>query len=75
VIAFWPKPFRCEGRWRSAKRYSDGIDRIHAENAVGHDAFREDLKLQVWVLYHLQVVGEACRGLSDSFRNRFSDPV
>ena len=36
---------------------------------------RNDPKLQVWVLYHLQVVGEACRGLSESFRARFSDPV
>jgi uncharacterized protein with HEPN domain len=51
------------------------IDRIQAETEGGQDAFRDDLKLQVWVLYHLQVVGEACRGLSESFRARFSDPV
>ena len=31
--------------------------------------------MQVWVLYHLQVIGEACRGLSESFRRHFSDPV
>jgi uncharacterized protein with HEPN domain len=29
----------------------------------------------VWVLYHLQVIGEACRNLSDSFRVCFPDPV
>jgi len=25
--------------------------------------------------YPLQVIGESCRGLSESFRSRFSDPV
>ena len=42
---------------------------------MGRDTFRDDPKLQVWVLYHLQVIGEACRSLSESFRTRFPDPV
>ena len=37
-------------------------DRILAETTEGRDAFRHDAKLQVWVLYHLQVPGEVCRG-------------
>ncbi len=51
------------------------VERIQSETGAGRDAFRDDPKLQVWVLYHLQVVGEACRSLSESFRLRFSDPV
>jgi uncharacterized protein with HEPN domain len=51
------------------------IDRIQAETALGPEVFRKDLKLQVWVLYHLQILGEACRGLSEAFRARFSDPT
>jgi uncharacterized protein with HEPN domain len=51
------------------------VDRIQSETGGGLDAFRDDLKLQVWVLYHLQVVGEACRSLSESFRLRFSNPI
>jgi uncharacterized protein with HEPN domain len=51
------------------------IERVQAETTAGQAAFNDDPKLQVWVLYHLQVVGEACRGLSESFRVRFSDPV
>jgi uncharacterized protein with HEPN domain len=51
------------------------IGRIQEETAVGRDTFRDDPKLQVWVLYHLQVIGEVCRSLSDSFRARFPDPV
>ena len=47
---------------------SVAIDRIEAETAAGPDVFREDPKLQVWVLYHLQVIGEARRSLSESFR-------
>jgi uncharacterized protein with HEPN domain len=51
------------------------IDRIQNETRQGREVFRDDPKLQVWVLYHLQVIGEACRGLSEGFRARFSDPV
>ncbi len=51
------------------------INRILEEAAAGRDALREDPKLQIWVLYHLQVIGEACRSLSKSFRTQFSDPV
>ena len=51
------------------------IDRILKEAAQGSDTFRDDVKLQVWVLYHLQVIGEACRSLSETFRTRFSNPV
>ena len=51
------------------------IDRIQAETSQGRIAFDADAKLQVWVIYHLQIAGEACRGLSDAFRSRFPDPV
>ncbi len=51
------------------------IDRIQTETASGEDVFRADARLQVWVLYHLQVIGEACRNLSSSLRSRFPDPI
>jgi uncharacterized protein with HEPN domain len=51
------------------------LDRIQAETAGGKNAFDNDPKVQIWVLYHLQIIGEACRGLSESFRARFPDPV
>jgi len=31
--------------------------------------------LRVWVPYHLQIIGEACRGLSDDFRQRHPDDI
>jgi uncharacterized protein with HEPN domain len=29
--------------------------------------------LQVWVIHHLQVIGEAARGLSPGFRDRYAE--
>lgn len=49
------------------------IDRILARTAAGHAAFENDEMLQVWVLHHLEIVGEAARGLSQEFRERHPD--
>ncbi len=51
------------------------IDRIQEETTDSREMFAQDAKLQVWVLYHLQVIGEAARGLSAEFRRRYPDPV
>ena len=34
------------------------------------DAFQGDEMLQVWAIHHLQVIGEAARGVSQSLRDR-----
>jgi uncharacterized protein with HEPN domain len=34
------------------------------------DAFLGDEMLQVWVIHHLQVIGEAARGVSQSLKDR-----
>jgi uncharacterized protein with HEPN domain len=51
------------------------LDRIQEESSVPRDEFAEDPKLQVRVLYHLQIIGEAVRGLSAAFRQQHQDPV
>jgi uncharacterized protein with HEPN domain len=51
------------------------IDRILEQTTNGQHAFAQDEKLQVWVLYHLQIIGEACRALSDDLRTQYPDPV
>jgi uncharacterized protein with HEPN domain len=51
------------------------IDRIQEETRVPRAKFAADPKLQVWVLYHLQIIGEAARSLSAEFRQLFPDPV
>ena len=51
------------------------IDRILEKTALGRPAFERDEMLQVWVLHHLQIVGEAARALSPEFRQKHTDKV
>jgi uncharacterized protein with HEPN domain len=51
------------------------IERILGKVTQGENAFDSDEMLQVWVLHHLQIVGEAARCLSEEFRRLHPDPV
>jgi uncharacterized protein with HEPN domain len=51
------------------------ISQILDKTSGRHEAFAGDEMLQVWVLHHLQVVGEAARSLSEDFRRRHPDRV
>jgi uncharacterized protein with HEPN domain len=51
------------------------IDRILSKTGQGKDAFEADEMLHVWVLHHLQIVGEAARSLSEEFRQLHPDSV
>ncbi|MFA4876316.1 MAG: DUF86 domain-containing protein [Methanoregula sp.] len=37
------------------------------------DVFYRDELVQVWVIYHLQIIGEAVRGISPEFRSAHPD--
>jgi uncharacterized protein with HEPN domain len=50
----------------------EAIDRIR-RYLKGRREFDADPLVQVWVIHHLEIVGEACRALSDDLRNRHSD--
>lgn len=39
----------------------------------GREAFFEDEMLQVWILYHLQIIGEALASTSPEFRSANAD--
>jgi uncharacterized protein with HEPN domain len=45
----------------------EAIERIE-KYASRHDALNSDELVQTWVVYHLMVIGEACRTLSAEFR-------
>ena len=51
------------------------IDRILSKTTQGRAAFDADEMVQIWVLHHLQIVGEAARCLSEDFRRRNPDAV
>jgi uncharacterized protein with HEPN domain len=57
----------------NADRLSDilaAIARINDRIADGLDAFERDEMLQVWVIHHLQIIGEAARGVAQRIKDR-----
>jgi len=51
------------------------VNRILEKTSAGRSAFDKDEMTQVWVLHHLQIIGEAARTLSENFRGRYPDKV
>ena len=37
----------------------------------GRDSFESDEVVQTWVIHHLQIIGEACRGITVEFRKTY----
>jgi uncharacterized protein with HEPN domain len=55
--------------------YEERLDRLNhiakiKERVADNLAFQNDEMLQVWVIHHLQVIGEAARGVSQPVRDR-----
>jgi uncharacterized protein with HEPN domain len=48
----------------------DAIRDIQRYRPVTRAAFDEDERTQVWMVNRLQLIGEACRGLTNEFRAR-----
>jgi uncharacterized protein with HEPN domain len=46
----------------------EAIERIGKVAVRGRDYFYNDEMAQVWVIHHLQIIGEAVRGISPEFR-------
>jgi len=51
----------------------EAIAKIKARNTERLETFQSDGMLQVWVIHHLQVIGEAARGVSQSLKDRHPD--
>jgi|SRR5271157_1555726 len=58
-----------EERRGSPERILDAIAKIGERNTESIDAFQVDEMLQVWVIHHLQVIGEAARGVSQPLKD------
>lgn len=48
----------------------EAIARIEKYATRGREAFECDELVQIWVVHHLQIIGEAARSLSDTIRGR-----
>lgn len=44
------------------------IERLESEAANGREAFDSDPKVQIWMVYHIQLIGEAVRSVSNELK-------
>jgi len=51
----------------------EAIEQIEKYASRGRDAFDADELIRTWIVHHIQIIGEACRGLSDEFRQQNPD--
>ena len=47
----------------------EAISRIERVYIEGKKKFGEDEMAQVWVIHHLEIIGEAARGISEEFKD------
>ena len=47
----------------------EAVERIERYTARGREAFEQDELIQTWVLYHLQIIGEAAHSRPSSRGN------
>lgn len=48
----------------------DAIAQIEKHSGVERAAFDESELIQVWMVHHLQIIGEAVRAIDPAFRNK-----
>lgn len=53
----------------------EAIELIEKYAQRGRGAFDEDELIRAWIVHHLEILGEACRGLSDEFRRMHPDEL
>jgi uncharacterized protein with HEPN domain len=46
----------------------EAIQRIEKYAKLGRQAFDQDELIQTWMVHNLSIIGEACRALSDRFK-------
>lgn len=50
----------------------EAIEKIEKHTIGGKAAFEEDELIQTWVVYHLQIIGEAASKISDTSKEKYS---
>ena len=51
----------------------EAIERIEKYAEDGKEAFESDELIQTWVVYHITIIGEACRALPNEFKARYAN--
>jgi uncharacterized protein with HEPN domain len=50
----------------------DAIIQIERYAAKGESAFRREELIQTWIVYHLQIIGEAARAVEAGFQQKYA---
>lgn len=50
---------------------AEAIRQIEKYASMGKQAFERDELIRVWIVHHLQVLGEAARGISEESQKRY----
>jgi len=50
---------------------AESIKKIEKYTSSGKPAFEQDELVQVWVVHYLQILGEAARGVSEEFQQKY----
>ena len=51
----------------------EAIENIQKYASHGKNSFQNDELIQVWILHHIQILGEAAARLSDEFREEYHE--
>lgn len=49
----------------------EAIEQIDKYTDQGRDAFEQNELIQTWVIHHLQIIGEACRAISQALKDQY----
>lgn len=49
----------------------DAIEKIEKHTSKGREIFENDELIQIWVVHHLQIIGEASSNVSASIREKY----
>jgi len=57
------------------KDIDEAITKIEKYSVRGRTTFFDDELIQTWILYYLQIIGEAAKAMSDSTRERYPQVI
>lgn len=52
---------------------AESLEKIGKYTPAGKDCFIHDELIQVWVVHHLQILGEAARGVSEESQRKYPE--
>jgi len=58
--------------WGRLQDILEAIERIEKYAKKGKGQFEQDELIETWIVHHIQIIGEAARGLSEEFRKEYS---